>query len=72
MGNKQKKKRNKTYRGTDAATKPSVTKISAVNRNKLSQWIHDNKKIIKPASITLAVALALVWLVYELIRLASR
>lgn len=72
MANKQKKKRNKVYRGADAAvTKPSVTKISAVQRNKPAQWWHDNKRIAKPVGITLAVVLVITWLIYELIRFAA-
>jgi hypothetical protein len=36
---KQKKKRNKVYTGADASvTRPTVTRISAENRNGLQQW----------------------------------
>ncbi len=72
MANKQKKKRNKVYRGPDAATnKPVVTKISAVSRSKPRQWWLDNKRLAKPVIITVVVALLLMWLIYELIRIAS-
>ncbi|HEV7951787.1 MAG TPA: hypothetical protein VGO98_00210 [Candidatus Saccharimonadales bacterium] len=67
---KQKKKRNKVYRGTDASvTKPVVTKISAANRNKPQQWWFEKKRVAKPILIASGVVAAIVWLVYELIRL---
>ncbi len=72
MANKQKKKRNKQYTGADAAIdKPIVTRISAANRNKLSQWWFDHKRIAKPVLIAVAVVIAVAWLIYELIRIAS-
>ena len=72
MANKQKKKRNKQYTGVDAAiSKPVVTRISAVNRNKVSQWWFDHKKIAKPVLIAIGVALVVGWLIYELIRIIS-
>ena len=72
MANKVKKKRNKVYRGVDAAvTKPSVTRIQAVNRSKLGQWWFDRKKVVKPIAITALIIGAIVWLIAELIRIAS-
>jgi len=72
MANKQKKKRNKVYRGVDAALqKPVVTKISAANRNKLQQWWFDHKRIAKPVGIGVIVVALIAWLVYELVRIAS-
>lgn len=69
---KQKKKRNKVYRGAEAAVvRPTVTKISAVKRNKLQLWWLDKKRIAKPVLIAAAVIVVLVWLVVELIRIAS-
>lgn len=69
---KQKKKRNKVYRGAEAAvTRPTVTKISAVKRNKVQLWWMDRKRIAKPILIATAVVLVLAWLVFELIRIAS-
>jgi hypothetical protein len=66
---KQKKKRNKVYKGSDAATtQPSVTRIAAVRRNKPQQWWFDHKRIVKPVSITSGVAIIVVWLLFELIR----
>lgn len=67
---KQKKKRNKVYRGADASiTKPVVTKISAANRNKPQQWWFEKKRIAKPILIAAGVVAAVIWLAYELIRL---
>lgn len=69
---KQKKKRNKAYRGSDAAvTRPVITKISAINRSKLGQFWFDRKRILKPALIAAGVVLLLVLLVSQIIRLAS-
>ena len=68
---KQKKKRNKVYRGADASvTRPVVTKISAANRNVMQQWWFEKKRFAKPVLIATGVVIAIVWIVYELIRLA--
>ena len=69
---KNKKKRNKVYAGTDAAmTKPIITKISAVNRSKPSQWWFDNKRIAKPVLITSGVGIFLIIIIIEIIRLVT-
>jgi len=72
MANKQRKKRNKVYRGADAALdRPVVTKITAANRSKFGQWWFDHKRIAKPILIISAIVIALVWLIAELIRIAA-
>jgi hypothetical protein len=72
MANKQKKKRNKVYTGVDAAvTRPVVTKISAVNRNKVSQWWFEHKRIARPIIIAVLVATAVIILIVELVRIVS-
>lgn len=72
MANKQKKKRNKPYRGVDAAIdKPIVTRISAVHRNPVSQWWFDHKRIAKPVLIATGIALVVGWLIFELIRITT-
>ena len=72
MANKQKKKRNKIYTGVDAAvTRPTITKISAVNRNFVSQWWFDHKRIARPIIIAALVAAAITILIIELVRIAS-
>lgn len=69
---KQKKKRNKVYTGQDAAiTKPTVTRIQAANRNKIQQWWFEKKRVAKPILIGVAVALIVLWLIIELVRVAS-
>lgn len=72
MANKQKKKRNKAYTGVDAAiTRPIVTKISAVNRNFISQWWFEHKRIARPVIIAVLVAAAIVILIIEIVRIAQ-
>lgn len=67
---KQKKKRDKAYKGSGAAAnRPSVTRLSAVNRNRAHQWWVDNKRIAKPVLITAGVALIVIILLVEIIRL---
>ena len=61
---KTKKKRNKKYQGADAAvTKPTITRVSAVNRSRLGQWWFDHKKLYKPLAIAGAVVSGLVALI---------
>jgi len=69
---KQKKKRNKVYTGQDAAAgRPTVTRISAANRNKVQQWWFEKKRIAKPILIGAAVAIVVIWLLIELVRVVS-
>jgi hypothetical protein len=69
---KQKKKRSKVYTGADAKiTRPSITRVTAVKRNRVQQWWLDNKRIAKPVLIAVGVILIVVWLIVELIRIAS-
>ena len=46
-----KKKRNKVYKGSNAAVKPTVVKVAAVKRHRVHQWWVDNKRIAKPVAI---------------------
>ena len=72
MANKSKKKRNKQYRGIDAASpRPSITKVSAADRSKIGQWWFDRKRILKPVLIATGVILIVIWLILELIRIAN-
>jgi len=72
MANKQRKKRNKVYRGVDAAvTRPVVTKITAANRSKVGQWWFDHKRVAKPVAIASGVGVAIVVIIVELVRIAS-
>jgi len=67
---KQKKKRNKQYTGVDAVSeKPTITRISAVNRNKPAQWWYDHKRVAKPVLIITGIGIFAVLIIYELLRL---
>jgi hypothetical protein len=67
---KQKKKRNKVYTGQDASiTRPTVTRFTAANRNPVQQWWYEKKRFAKPVLITAAVAIIVVWLLIELVRI---
>lgn len=69
---KQKKKRTKVYTGTDAkVTRPLVTRMTAANRNNLQQWWFEKKRLAKPVGIAAIVAIVVVWLLIELIRVIS-
>ena len=69
---RQKKKRTKQYAGADAkVTKPTVTRVSAVNRNRFQQWWFDNSRIAKPVLIATGIGIVIIWLIIELIRVAS-
>lgn len=67
---KQKKKRNKRYQGADAATtRPTITRVQAVNRNRVSQWWFERKKIARPILITGGIVAAIAFILYEILRL---
>lgn len=69
---KKQKKRNKPYTGEGAkVATPTVTRISAVNRTKLGQWWFDRKRVLKPILITAIVAIIIVWLIIELIKIVT-
>ena len=55
---KVKKKRNKKYTGADAAaTRPTITRVQAVNRGKLGQWLFENQKMLKMTRNILLIGL---------------
>ncbi len=55
---KVKKKRNKKYTGADAAaTRPTITRVQAVNRSKLGQWLFENQKMLKMTRNILLIGL---------------
>lgn len=51
------------------ANKPVVTKISAVDRNVVSQWWFDKKRLIKPIVIVSLIVIVLVILIFEIYRI---
>lgn len=66
---KQKKKRNKVYRGRDARrSTPQVIRVEAANRSALGQWWFERKRFLKPVLIAVLVVVLLVWLLIELFR----
>lgn len=71
MAQRNKKKRNKVYRGEDAAAPatPTVHRYKAVKRSKLGQWWHEKKRFAKPVAITSIIVIVVVWLVIELFRI---
>ncbi len=72
MANKQKKKRNKAYTGVDAAiARPVITKITAANRNPVSQWWFEHKRIARPIIIAVLIAAGVVILIIEIVRIAT-
>jgi hypothetical protein len=73
MANKVKKKRNKQYQGVDAAvTRPTITRLSAANRSKIGQWWFERKRILRPVLIGVAIAIGVIWLIIELIRITNQ
>lgn len=69
---KQKKKRNKQYTGENASIKqPTVTRLTAANRNRVQQWWSEKKRFAKPALIAAGVVVVVIWLVFELLRAAG-
>lgn len=67
---KNKKKRNKKYSGVNAAiSQPVITRIEAVNRNKVSQYWFDHKKVAKPVLIASGVIAFLIILIFQIIGL---
>lgn len=67
---KPKKKRNKKYTGAGASvTQPTVTRLVAENRHPLHQWWVEKKPMAKPILIAAGVAIVVLWLLFELLRL---
>lgn len=58
---KQKKKRNKAYRGEDAKNaRPDVVRITAANRSAPGQWLYERRKLVRPVLIAVGIAVILV------------
>ena len=67
---KVKKKRNKKYTGADAAaTRPTITRVQAVNRSKLGQWLFENQKMLKMIRNVLLIGLVIAIIVSGIISL---
>lgn len=69
---KQKKKRNKQYTGKDASiTRPTIMRVTAENRHPLKQWWVEKKQVAKPLLIAGGVAIVVIWLLFELLRVVG-
>lgn len=67
---KVKKKRNKKYTGADAAaTRPTITRVQAVNRGKLGQWLFENQKMLKMTRNILLIGLIVAIIISGIISL---
>ncbi len=67
---KVKKKRNKKYTGADAAaTRPTITRVQAVNRSKLGQWLFENKKMLKMIRNVLLIGLVVAIIISGIVSL---
>ena len=67
---KVKKKRNKKYTGADAAaTRPTITRVQAVNRSKLGQWLFENKKMLKMIRNVLLIGLVIAIIISGIVSL---
>ncbi len=67
---KVKNKRNKKYTGADsAATRPTITRVQAVNRSKLGQWLFENKKMLKMIRNVLLIGLVVAIIISGIVSL---
>ena len=72
MANKQKKKRNKQYRGSDARiTTPTVTRVSAVERNRLQEWWQQYGKIVRVLAIVAGIIVVIALIIIGIIGLVT-
>ena len=71
---KRHKKRTKRYQGEDAASSAPeqvVHHYEAVDRGRVGQWWFEHKKVTLTAAKVGAIGLAVVWLLYELVLIAT-
>lgn len=70
MSNKQKKKRNKRYHGTDAkVTAPSVVRVSAEERSAFKEWWLIYGRLVRVLGGIIGVIAALILLIIGIIGL---
>lgn len=62
-----KKKRDKKYKGSVDAIKPTVVKVSAVKRPALQQWWLDRRMVMRPALIAGGIAVFIVLVLFGLL-----
>lgn len=69
---KNRKKRNKVYKGVDASLdRPVITRISATNRSKVGQWWFENKARLKPILIAAGIIIFIILMIAEIVRLTQ-
>ena len=66
---KSKKKRNKPYTGSDAATGPTIHHYKAQYKSPRREWWDDHKRPIKIIAGIGGSILIVVWLIFELFRM---
>ena len=72
MSAKQKKKRNKVYRGADAkSASPQIIRVEAANRSAIGQWWFEHKKIARVVLIAVAIIIIVILLIVEIISLLT-
>lgn len=64
---KQKKKRNKPYRGADAATGPKVTRYSVGEESAVQSWWKEHKRLTLFRTILVLLAILVAWIISTLI-----
>lgn len=68
MANKQKKKRNKKYQGSDAkVTTPQVVRVSAEERSRFKEWWLTYGKLTKFITVAVGIIFAIILLIVGLI-----
>lgn len=68
MSAKQKKKRNKPYRGTDARmTKPTVTRVSAEELSAFQEWWRTYGRLVRFIAVAVGTVLLVALLIVGLI-----
>ncbi|HEU0266839.1 MAG TPA: hypothetical protein VFQ70_04390 [Candidatus Saccharimonadaceae bacterium] len=69
---KQKKKRNKSYRGEDAKNaRPDIVRISAANRSALGQWLYEHRKLLRPVLIGVGIAILVVIVIIGIVGIVN-
>jgi hypothetical protein len=64
-----KKKRNKHYTGPGAAVHTTFTKVSAVKRHPVHQWLYDRRQFRRPLLIAALIAFGVIIIVTGIIGL---
>lgn len=67
---KAKKKRNKKYTGADATdAKPKITRVQAINRTPLRQWLHERQKLVRAIGTGIVIVVVLLVIISGIISL---